>query len=661
MAERLISSLEAKKGLKFDQTGECVGTHVAGRRRHVVFLPRGCTPGQTCRVALEVIKDAAGNPRKDKAGREMYRGVPAPVEYSDRWKDNGDGTLSRATVSKDWLGREREEGVIETRPVATREDAANRLDRTTAQVVWGPDLSSSAVEETPIFQIPQQREGVAMGQLLWKTTGYREERNAPLRYTISKVGPYDCSWWRERLAPTYRPDAEVIVRVSYTRVDGTHGHTHVSTWGTMPVWWQTEQEARYPLCACGRLRREPQSDGYGECELCRAEEACARCGKQGSVAVVAGRLICAACKLYEEQEQLVNQVVTASQRQAFARQAARLLAGNSVPRETGEAVVRSTLSHVHAAWKRDDLVQKHTGYGWYYFCDDGVFASKFSPAALRIVESLPQAAGNSLVELVAWLAGPQRAEHCQGRDFYWRTQVEGKTVSPRLSAASLQTLAVCVRLRGSEAARTEALARYRALVEKLGDGNEQVKAVAEILNGDEQDYEAALAKVREAEELLAAAERKDVLVNYGGAFRARGRTGNRDYWVVRPDGSLRDPDALTPFKRSSAEGEKRWRVVAPEELAISWSKRSSAAPHEFRVDHLPEGECTSEQLATVRRLEEEIDETWRGATGLASGQPSPPVDAGWRLHAPGSASKAACKGRGLQALLEKWGDPRHKK
>jgi hypothetical protein len=125
-------------------------------------------------------------------------------------------------------------------------------------------------------------------------------------------------------------------------------------------------------------------------------------------------------------------------------------------------------------------------------------------------------------------------------------------------------------------------------------------------------------------------EAGEILTNWGGHFRTMGRTGNAQFWVVRPDGSKRLPDEVEYRKRYASEGEKRWRFVFRDELAISWSKGCSAAGHEFVVAHLPIGGPTPEQLAFVAALEEKIAADWDGVHGI-SGRPSPSIGNGWGL------------------------------
>ena len=122
----------------------------------------------------------------------------------------------------------------------------------------------------------------------------------------------------------------------------------------------------------------------------------------------------------------------------------------------------------------------------------------------------------------------------------------------------------------------------------------------------------------------------EVLVDFGGHFRVMGATGNAQYWVIRPDGSEREPDDISYRRRYTEEGDKTWRTVQPDELAISWWKSCTAAEHVFKVDKPPVNGCTPEQLATVDRIEREIDERFKGSTGI-SGTLSPTIGNGWGL------------------------------
>lgn len=121
----------------------------------------------------------------------------------------------------------------------------------------------------------------------------------------------------------------------------------------------------------------------------------------------------------------------------------------------------------------------------------------------------------------------------------------------------------------------------------------------------------------------------EIVTGFTAWHRIGGATNNGDGWVVRPDGSLRERDS-DDIKRHKSDGNYRWEIVQPEELAISWSKAYTAAEHEFVIHKLPVGGCTPEQLATVVRLEQEIEGRFKGSVGM-SGKTSPGIGKGWNL------------------------------
>jgi len=124
----------------------------------------------------------------------------------------------------------------------------------------------------------------------------------------------------------------------------------------------------------------------------------------------------------------------------------------------------------------------------------------------------------------------------------------------------------------------------------------------------------------------------EVLANFETWKRRGGATNCGQGWVVRPDGSLREPDRMDcPRPRHQHEGTQHWDLVAEIELAISWSKAYTAAPHEFTVAKRPVSGLTQAQLATVEQLEREIAEQWDGAVGMSGHTSSPPVGRGWGL------------------------------
>lgn len=117
--------------------------------------------------------------------------------------------------------------------------------------------------------------------------------------------------------------------------------------------------------------------------------------------------------------------------------------------------------------------------------------------------------------------------------------------------------------------------------------------------------------------------------------RTGGATGCGMGWVITPDGFDRERDGLENDNPRRAarydEGYLVWKQILPGELVLAWSKAYTAAPHEFEVVHLPSEGVTEAQLERVAEIQQELQDTWAGRRGLASGVPSPAVGRGWGL------------------------------
>ena len=147
--------------------------------------------------------------------------------------------------------------------------------------------------------------------------------------------------------------------------------------------------------------------------------------------------------------------------------------------------------------------------------------------------------------------------------------------------------------------------------------------------------EAAMAKVRAAvpaaEELCRKQKGGEVLANFDAWKRHGGSTNCGQGWVIRPDGSFREPDSVDCPRPRYDDGTQHWGLVQADELAISWRKACTAAPHEFVVAKRPVGGLTKAQLAAVEEIECGLARQWDGAVGLSGNTVSPPVGRGWGL------------------------------
>lgn len=593
MNEEKIETLLAEKGQRYEEDGQAIASY----NKSIVFLPKGVQPDQKVRVKLLEIKE-------DSRGRMMYRGVPSSVEYAEKWKDNGNGTATRIKVATDWLLQESQAGVIETRKLETRESSPRT--RTDSKVVWGSSLVDSFIEETKVTVIPIESEVVKNGALEWEKTTEREDDKKILKHPLKEIDTPDvrAKWpWLELDYSSHRVQGNVRAEDHSTYLD--------TVWTEMPDWWKGGVDTRFPVCSCGKQRYDVQNtDDYAKCEACREHEHCERCGKESKISIVNNQMICDSCRANQEQEQLIAAHLTDAHRQAIVDEAKKLLEGQALEPELGLAVLKAGLEHISSDYIRGKMFDQWKEYRWYYSTDKGFFGTKFEPAGLKVLQYLSQAVGNSLVEFIAWIAGGAKPS---SSDFYLQTQVEGQEASPQLTEDQLKQIVTKLEagepvladwLRGSEADRVEALAGYHKLTEKFGEDSDQAKAVKEILQDKKQDYSAALEKIREAEGLIAATKRGEVLVNWEGHFRLMGGNNQSNLWVINPDGEEVEPE-IDYRKRYTSEGNKRWNIVGPDQLALRWGRWQASRKffESWEVVKLPVQGITEAQKAAVQMLE----------------------------------------------------------
>lgn len=109
-----------------------------------------------------------------------------------------------------------------------------------------------------------------------------------------------------------------------------------------------------------------------------------------------------------------------------------------------------------------------------------------------------------------------------------------------------------------------------------------------------------------AEKLYSLKEQGEILVNWGGHFRKMGSTGQRDFWVVRPDGTLRNSEDIRYHGRYTSQGDKYWRVVAPEELALTYYSANSGDKAHCEVIKSPADGVNQAQVEQAHIIEQEL-------------------------------------------------------
>ncbi len=574
MSDELIVTLEVCEGNK---PGEPVGFYGSKKSSSIVFLPKSAPLGTKVRIRLETIQNGHGNERLDRAGKVMYRGEPAPDEVVEQWYEES-GVLAKFEVTLDWqhpfdaskavdptVARVRE---LERRPIAERQAAA--IQRQTPALVFGSDWASSTIEVTTTETIPIEAEAAVNGQRTWKKVREEPGSVTTTPNPITSWSVVGGTWQSNRLTPVYDPTWTITIRAQYQSSQGWEtSHDHATTWSELPAWLQQELTAQYPLCGCGRHRiDQTQAAGYTRCEQCRTEAVCDQCGKvTGKVTPVGTHVVCDGCQPYVVAEDLLMLHLTQAHRQQLAVEASALLGGDHYDREAGEVLLRATADHLTDDRRRKTLSEKWSGFDHYYFTSEGIFGSKFDPAALAILRHLPSAAGNGLVELVAWVYTINHkfsSASDRERDFYAQTQVNGKACSLPLGESAVKLIAenlskgekqLSVWLRGTEFDRQTLLAARASLPDRAR------RQIDEILQSDRQDYAAGRAVIAEAEE--AARQRELTQPSYQPAPppAPRGATGGHG----KPVKPQRQPSVPPPRPTAPVPPPTNLDGLSPEE------------------------------------------------------------------------------------------------
>ncbi len=413
MVEELIVTLTAERGRKFDETQEAIASYRASERaRHasIVFMPRGTEPEKNYRVRLQAI-------REDASGRMMYRGAPASPEFSERWHDNGDGTIALATICTDWKLNESVFGERERRPKDRRTIKTTVVSN--PRLVLGADMASSFVEDTPVQRLVDQEEAVESGAVVWRAVSNREEDLPRVQYPIREIEvTTESEWWQHRLDPTYRAVWKITATAVYD-AGGTSTTAKIAipctTWMDLPGWCRRELEERFTLCSCARSR----------------------------VDLLADAAVCTSCQSEASQIADIEAGLPPARRETFAGEARALLAGVCFSQAVGEEIA----SALATGDSREFAATEVKGYPFYYRTADGVFGSKFSPEALELFANLPAARGRGLVRLAAWLSDAHRRSEVEARDYYFRTQTAGAVIPfPTLSPDVLGRAILAVRV-----------------------------------------------------------------------------------------------------------------------------------------------------------------------------------------------------------------------
>ena len=162
---------------------------------------------------------------------------------------------------------------------------------------------------------------------------------------------------------------------------------------------------------------------------------------------------------------------------------------------------------------------------------------------------------------------------------------------------------------------------------------ETVFQINQFVTQKEVEREKELEEKRQQEEYKrqrANAESMGLPKNIRVWHRVGAGTNCGDAWVIKSDGSFREPTSFEAVKKYG-DGYKNWEQILEGEVVLSWAKGCAAAEHEFEVIYMPEKGLTAAQKEVILSIEENIQEEWKNKRGLSSGISSPDVGMGWGI------------------------------
>jgi hypothetical protein len=193
------------------------------------------------------------------------------------------------------------------------------------------------------------------------------------------------------------------------------------------------------------------------------------------------------------------------------------------PAEEGRVILMAGVAHLSCEADKSNSLEECKGYLWYYFTPSGIYVQNSRPAALRFIQRLPQASGNSLVDLVAWMSGGYKPSHSTA-DYYLDTQVREKPACAEMECephalASLMDAGknpLAVFLRDSESDRQAALVGFRWARKETGkhgyDVDDKIREIGHLVNNSGR-YSQALKKIEKMKTMVGLSQKKPPAVS----------------------------------------------------------------------------------------------------------------------------------------------------
>lgn len=609
-----VQLLDWQKGRK----GGVIAFHpTAPRRQDATFPAEGWNPeaGKRCRCLCF---------RKGRG----FVAYPAPIAYVERFTNKDENTAVKQVVKIAFDGQEKivSDNDIPLKHWREYQEGQNFLPRLEMidgewwiiETITGYQKEFSEVVEESGEDINGQLATKIVPKLVESTPCQAERRSRPEKVWITPKDDYGktenlaaidtdvCRW--KIVASGKNPDGKEI-KESMVIGEGK--------WDELPENLRQKHLSDFPVCDCQRRRYEKfKAD---ECFLCQNCRNCEHCGKEAyfgeqkiiEIQSMGGKFHCNDCSKLFKVLSKVDQFLTQEKRQKLSQEADWLLQGRMVDENVPDRALQNIPSHFSGKIGEDFFIISVE--------DEGYFATTLSQKHLEMVVDVPVLKLEKLIEALTPAVCATGCTCSRIDDLIGRASAitivsdEAKKLAARIMEGNL---ALAVKVAESDKVQTDAedaVSEAEKMLTELGDFREDDNLVVLMKKAkklfEKNEFIEASQKAEEVKtncEKLTAMIQGGALLHFGGHFRRMGATGQADFWVISSDGSLREVDNIQYRKRYMSEGDKYWRMVKRDELALEYSKSCTADHHHCEVVKFPIDGITKAQLRTVANIESEI-------------------------------------------------------
>lgn len=405
------------------------------------------------------------------------------------------------------------------------------------------------------------------------------------------------------------------------------------SWNQVLPGLRLDYEVRWPVCECGRMRREALK--HERCYKCRAYRPCSRCGKETYVGEDKPQdmiVLCSNCKITADRVARVRVYFTVEVCQRIAAEAQSLLAGQLTEGPAAIALLTEVIERrFQPGYERDRKIGELNGILLAIVNSDGYWSSKKNRQALEMLATIDQQENEEFLltvalavfeDVEAFLRGDHDLSYYLGTSYDYAIAAAARATSPQLAKLVADSETSQGNTEKAVATAEAALAAFAVTANaELPEADPQVQAVkkARQLFAAGKNVE-AIEAAKLAQQLC---EEAMAQVNEGAMFyfaEECQRVGNNDrewVWVIDAEGNCIDPDPIS-WKRGVKDqvGTLTWAFIPADALVLYWGRNQDGGLliERWEVVKLPKGGITIDQLKAAGEVEphERFRGTWTG-------------------------------------------------